>query len=101
QRGNDFERGIFRRRPNQPDVSLLYVWKKCVLLSFIEAMNLVNENNRASAILPRPLRVGHHLFDFFDPGKHGAELDKLRASHTGNDFCQSGLARTRWSPEDQ
>ena len=68
QRGNNFERRILRGRADQPDVALLHVRKKRILLGFVEAMNLVDENDGARAVLPRALRVGHHLLDFLDPG---------------------------------
>ncbi len=45
--------------------------------------------------------IGHDLLDFFDPGKHGAELNEFGASHAGDDFCQRSLAGARRSPEDE
>ncbi len=101
QRRVDFERRILGGCPNQPDVSFFHVRKKCVLLGLVEAMNFVDENHGASAVLPRSLGVGHDLLDFLDPGEHGAELDKLRAGQAGDDLRQRSLAGAGRPPEDQ
>jgi hypothetical protein len=60
--------------------------KKRVLLGFVEAMNFVNENDGASAILPSPFGIGHDLLDLFDTGKNSAEFDEFRAGHVGDDL---------------
>jgi hypothetical protein len=72
-----------------------------VLLRFVEAVNLVDEDEGAGAVLAGALRVGHDLLDLFDSGKHGGELDELRFGHGRDDLCERGLARARRSPEDE
>jgi hypothetical protein len=97
----NFKGWIFRGRTDQADAAFLYVRKKCILLSFVEAVNFVDEDNGACAILPGALGVGHDLLDFFDPGEHGGELDELRFRHVGDNFCERSLASAGRSPEDE
>ena len=72
-----------------------------VLLRLVEAVNLVDEDDGARAILPRALGIGHDLLDFLDAGQHGGELDELRLGHARDDLRQRGLAGARRSPEDE
>ena len=101
QRRYDLEGGIFRGRADQADVALLHVRQESILLRLIEAVNLVDENDGARAVLPRPLGVGHHLLDFLDPSEDGGELDELRLGHVRDDLRQRGFARARRAPENQ
>ena len=75
--------------------------QECVLLRLVEAVNLVDEDDGARAILPRALGVGHDLLDFLDAGQHGGELDELGLGHARDDLRQRGLACARRSPEDE
>ena len=77
------------------------MWQECVLLRFVEAMDLVNENDGASSVLTSAFGIGHHLLDLFDPGEHGGELDELRLGHIGDDLGERGFAGAGRSPEDQ
>ena len=61
QRRNNFERRILGGRADQADVALFHVRKKRILLRFIEAMDFVDEDNGARAVLPGPLGIRHHL----------------------------------------
>ena len=101
QRGDNFERRILGGRADQPDAAFLDVRQKSVLLGFVEAMHLVDEDDGASAVLPCPLGVGHDLLDFLDPAEHGGELDEVGVSHAGDDLGQRGFAHAGRSPEDQ
>src|SRR5437667_11608468 len=64
-------------------------------------MNLIDEENRAPAILRGALGVGHHSLDFFDSAGHRTERDEITASTFGDDLGKSRLARSRRSPQDQ
>jgi hypothetical protein len=55
QRGVDFERGIFGCCANQHDVAALDVGQKRVLLSLVEAVNFVDEEDRAASELAQAL----------------------------------------------
>src|SRR6185295_18585527 len=85
----------------EPNVALLNVRKKCVLLGFVEAMDFINEDDGAGPILPCPLRVRHDSFNFLDTGKHGRELDELRLGEAGDDLGQRCLAGTGRAPKDE
>src|SRR5581483_4593980 len=97
----DLERWILRRGPDEPDVAFLDMRQECILLGFIEAVDLVDKNHGPGAILPRPFGIGHHLLNLFDPGQHGGELDELRLGHVGDDLRQRGLAGSGRPPEDE
>ena len=75
--------------------------QKRVLLRFVEAVDLIHEHSRSRAVLARSFRVRHDLLDFFDPRKHCAELDELRAGHVRDDLRQRGLTSSWRSPQDQ
>ena len=78
QRGNDFERRILRGGADQADVALLHVGQERILLGLVEAVDFIDEDDRARAVLLGALGVGHDLLDFLDAGEHGGELDELR-----------------------
>ena len=63
---NDLERRIFGGSADQADVALLYVREKRILLSFIEAVDFVDENDGARAVLAGALGVSHDLLDLLD-----------------------------------
>src|SRR5882672_9943428 len=71
-----------------------------ILLRPIEAVDFVDEKNRAGSVLARPLSLGHDLLDFLDTRQHGGELDELSAGHGGDDLGKRGLARAGGSPEE-
>ncbi len=100
QRRVDLERRILGGRADQPNVAFFHVRQKGILLRLVEAVNFVDEDDGARAVLPRPLGVGHDLLDLFDPGQHGGKFDELRLGHVRDDLRERGLARARRSPED-
>src|SRR5207244_2333192 len=81
-------------------VPALDVRKESVLLRFVEAMDLINEEDGAPPVAPALFRRRHHLFDFFDPGQYRAELDEVAALPVGHDHRQRRLPRTWRTPED-
>ena len=101
QRAVDLERRILGGGADQADVAFFHVGQKGILLRFVEAVNLVDEDDGARAVLAGAFGVGHDLLDFLDPGEHGGELDELRLGHAGDDLRQRGLAGARRSPEDE
>ena len=74
--------------------------KERILLRLVEAMNLIDEHDRARPILPSALRIGHDLLDLFDPGQNRGEFNELRLGHVGDDFGESSLASSRRPPEE-
>src|SRR5438270_9868809 len=78
QRGDDLERRILGGRADQADASLLDMREECILLRFIESVDLVDEDDGAGTELLRLFGIGHHGFDLFYAGKNGGELDEIR-----------------------
>ena len=69
--------GILGRRADEHDVAGFDARQKRVLLRLVEAVDLVDEDDRAPARrAAQALGVGHHLADFLDAGEHGAERDE-------------------------
>ena len=101
QRRVHLERRILRRGADEHDVARLHPWQEGVLLSLVEPMNLVDEEDRSASHLPSGLLgLGHHRLDLLDAGEHGAECDEVGPRHLGDEAGESGLARAGRSPED-
>jgi hypothetical protein len=74
QRGVDLERRVFRGRTDEHDVAGLDARQEGILLRLVEAVNLVDEDDRPAPGRPsQALGLGHHLADFLDARHHGAE----------------------------
>ncbi len=74
--------------------------QKSILLRFVEAVNFVDKDDSARAILASAVGVAHDLLDFLDAGEHGGKLNEVRFCNAGNDFGESGLPGAGRSPED-
>ena len=92
--------GIFGRRADQANAAFFDVGQEGILLGLVEAMNLVDEDDGARAVLAGAIRVGHDLLDFLDAGEHGGKFDELGLGDPGDDFRERGLAGAGRSPED-
>ena len=66
QRGVDFKRGVLRGCADETNGASLDVRQKGVLLGLVEAMDLVDEQDRARAEAGGFVGVDHHLLDFLD-----------------------------------
>jgi hypothetical protein len=100
QRRDDLERRIFRRRANEQNVTRLDIRQKCVLLSLVEAVHFIDENNGALAAAGTPLCFGHHFLDFFDTAQYGAEGDELTSRQPRDQTSQSRLSTSRRPPKE-
>src|SRR5207302_7363138 len=100
QGGDDFEARILRRRANQTNVALLDVGQKRVLLRFVKAMDLIDEDDGSRAEIAGFRGVCHHLLDFFDSAENSGELDEVGLGYMRNDLCQGGFSHTGRTPED-
>ena len=100
QRAVDFERRIFGRGSDQPNAAFFHVRQEGILLRFVEAVNFVDEDDGARAVLAGAIGIAHDLLDFLDAREHGGELDEVGFGHAGDDFGERRLARARRSPED-
>ena len=101
QRGVDLERRILGRGADQHDVAGLDARQKRVLLRLVEAVDLVDEDDRAaSGRAADALGLAHHVADFLDAGHHGAEGHEARLGRVGDDARQRRLAGAGRAPED-
>ena len=100
QRGVDFERRIFGGGADQANAAFLDVRQEGVLLRFVEAVNFVDEDDGARAVLAGAVGVGHDLLDFLDAGEHGGKLDEVGLGDAGDDLGEGGFAGARRAPED-
>ena len=99
--GVDLERRVFGGRADEDDVAGLDARQEGVLLRLVEAVNLVDEDNRAAPGRPaQAFGLRHHLADFLDARQHGAERDEPRLRRVGDDPRERRLAGARRPPED-
>ena len=102
RRGDHLERGVFSGGADEGNGSVLYIGKGGILLRFIEAMDLVDEEDS-------PLPVHAAAFPGFiddapqvgDPGCHCADGAEVRPGNAGDYIGEGGLAASRRTPEDQ
>ena len=91
-----------RGSSNEADGATLQVGEENILLRFVEAMNLVDEENGRfiTKFLPRG-----GLLDFCsnlgNVGFHSIERLEARAGGIGNDRSQGRLTSARWAVKDQ
>ena len=76
QRRDHFKGRIFRGRPDKNDVARFDVRKESILLGFVEAVNFIDEDDRAVAGFGFQFRSGHDFLDFLDAGQDRAERDE-------------------------
>ena len=70
QRGVEFERGIFRRGADKHDGAVFHHRQKAVLLGAVEAVHLIDEQQRALAALAAQPRGVEHFLQVGNAGKH-------------------------------
>ena len=81
ERGVDLERRVLRGRADERDRARLDVRQERVLLRLVEAMDLVEEEHRALAVLGQPrLGRGDRLAQILDARLHRREPDEVRAA---------------------
>ena len=96
----DLERRVLRRRADEDDASLFHERQKSILLRLVEAMNLVDEEDRALAVRRVLLRLLHDRANLLDAARHGGKVDETSLRLPRNDACERRLADARRSPED-
>lgn len=102
QRGVDVEVGIVRGRPNEAHRSAFEMGEEDVLLGFIEAVNLVDEED--SGFIAQLLPSGR-LLDFGPNLRHvgfdAIERLEPRTRAQRNDGGEGGFAGSGWSVENE
>ena len=101
QRAVDREERILGGRADQGHDALFDVRQQHVLLGLVEAVDLVDEQQRpASAGGQLVAGVGQHFAQFLHAAGHGAELPELAVALRGQQAGQRRLARARRAVED-
>ena len=100
QRRVELERGILGRRADQRDRAVLHHGQEEILLRAVEAMDLVDEEQRALPLRAARARGVEDLLQFRDAGVDGRELHERVAAARADQPRDGGLAAARRPPED-
>src|SRR3546814_10634211 len=80
---------------------VLDIGQEAVLLGAVEAMDFVDEKQRAAAGLTAVLRALEHLEQVGDSGKDGGQRLEFEVDQLGRESCRERVCHTsssRWSP---
>ena len=101
QRRVDLEERVLRRGADQRQRAVLHRWQQGVLLGLGEAVDLVEEQDRAAPMLTQPVaRPLDDLAHVLDPRRHGAELLERPLGAARHGEGERGLSRAGRAPED-
>ncbi len=100
QRGIDLERRILGGGADEGEQAGLDVRQEGVLLRLVEAVHLVDEDDRAAPARARLLRVHDGLADVLDAGQHRRQHDEFGVHRAGHQARQRRLADARRPPQD-
>ncbi len=100
--GVELKRRVLGGRSDQDDVAGFHVREKRILLCLVEAVDLIDEQERSSPVHP-PLLLGllHDRFDLLDAGDDGAEGNEVGVGALGDDAGQRRFAGARWPPQNE
>ena len=102
QRGVDLEVRVLGRRADQRDHALLDAGQQGVLLRLVEAVDLVEEEDRPLSVRAEPLaRAREYLSDLRDGRRHGGQLLERRACDAATIRASVVLPAPRWPVEDR
>src|SRR5690606_15548842 len=93
----DLEVRVLRGRADEYDGAVLHPGQKRVLLSLVEPVDLVDEEDRAPTQSSLLLRCGHGRPDVLNACQHRVQGDELRFCRVGDHPGERGLARA-WGP---
>ena len=102
QRGDYLERGVFRSGADQRDDPLLDGPEQRILLRLVEAVDLVDEEERG-LLVEEPLLAGRldHLADLLDARRDGRKGEERTVELRGDDPRQRGLPDSGRPPENE
>ncbi len=95
----DFKRRILRGRTDENQRPILDVGKKRILLRLVEAMHLVEKQNRV-ARAAQAARLLDHRADVLDSRLHRRQSDEFRMRSLGHQARQRGFAGARRAPQN-
>ena len=97
----DLEVRVLRRRPDQRDEAVLDRVEHRILLALVEAVDLVDEQQRPHAVAAEPVAsAGDHRTHVVDPGGHGGQLLERRRGALRDDPRDRRLPHARRPVED-
>jgi hypothetical protein len=96
----ELEGWILGRRADENDGAVLHVGQEGILLRAVEAVDLVDEEQRALAEFAARARGLEHLAEVLDAGIEGGELLEMMVGDLGEEPRHGGLAGPGRSPED-
>ena len=100
QRGVQLEGRVLGGRPDQGDGAVLDHRQEAVLLGPVEAVHLVDEQQRAAAAGPPPARQLELLLQVGDAGEHRRQRHELQVRVLGQQPGDGGLAAAGRAPQD-
>jgi len=101
ERRDDLERRVLGRRADERDIALLDVRQHRVLLTLVEAVDLVDEQDGALAGGAAQLAsLLDHATQIGDPGRDRGEGDESGLPAIRRDGGERRLPSAGWSPED-
>ena len=101
QGADDLEIRVFGGGADEDQRAFFDMGEQGVLLSFIEAVDFVHQDDGAAPPGALFLSLGHYLPDILDTAEHGAQAGKMALGQASNNMSQGGFAATRGSPEDK
>ena len=102
QGGVQRKAGVFGGGADQRDGAALDIGQKAVLLGTVEAVDLVNEQQRATPLQAEcALCLGKDAFEVRDPGKYRADGGVAHADAVGQQPGDAGFARARRPPQNR
>ena len=103
QGGDDLEGRVLRRRADQHDGAALDGAEQGVLLRLVEAVDLIDEEDRRRRTGEEGIAAGlvDHFAHLFHPGTDGAEGEELAVQGLGDDAGEGGLSDPGRAPEDE
>ena len=100
QRAVYLKRGVFRRGADENNAALFHERQKSILLGFIEAVNLIHEQDGFPAEQAAFIRLFHDLPDLLDSARYRGKIDKIGARTVCDDARQRRLPYAGRPPED-
>ena len=101
KRGVDLEIGVLGRGAHEHDGAVLHGVEQRVLLAAVEAVDLVDKEDGATALRQQPALGGLDLAaEVLDGAGNSADLDELGMRRLGDDARERGLAGAGRAVED-
>ena len=91
---------VLRRGADQDDGAVLDIGQERVLLGFVEAVDLVDEQQRSPPLLTPDARLFEHLLQVSDTGKDRGDLLEGQSRFARQQPGYGGLAGPRRPPQD-